>query len=117
MTCNSYHPQTDRRRESRFVANAPATLLWDGVSEPVTILNISVFGALLDSAYVPSVGARVTLIGDHLEVCGTVIWQGEDRCGLLFSRAVDPLAVIQEPFVRTTEPPITLHEVAPGRYG
>ena len=47
MTNTSIRPQGDRRRESRFVANAPATLLWDGVSSPVTILNISVYGALL----------------------------------------------------------------------
>lgn len=116
MTSTSNRSQSDRRRESRFVANAPATLLWDGVSSPVTILNISVYGALLGGAHVPPVGARVTLIGDHLEICGTVIWQGDDRCGLLLSRAVDPLAVIDEPSVRTTEPPITLRRVAPGRY-
>ena len=108
--------QPDRRRDSRFAANTPATLLWEGVSEPVTILNISVYGALLDTAYLPPIGARITLISDHLEVCGTVIWHGADRCGLLLSHAIDPLAVIDGPSVRTTEPPIILKKIAPGRY-
>ncbi|MEQ6334189.1 PilZ domain-containing protein [Sphingobium sp. MK2] len=110
------HHQPDRRRESRFVANAPATLLWDGISEPVTILNISAYGALLETAFLPPIAARITLISDHMEVCGTVIWHGVDRCGLLLSQAIDPLSVIDEPSVGTTEPPITLRKVAPGRY-
>jgi hypothetical protein len=121
MNSIHYRPQVERRRESRYIANAPATLLWDGITEPVTIDNVSSYGALVRGLYLPPVAARVTLIADHLEVCGTVIWRGDERCGLLLSRAVDPLAAIAEPSVRTVEPPrqreISLRLIAPGEYG
>ncbi|MBV2147448.1 PilZ domain-containing protein [Sphingobium sp. AS12] len=116
-----YRPQVERRRESRFVANARATLLWDGVTEPITIQNISAYGALVTGFYLSPIGARVTVIADYLEVCGTVIWRGVERCGLLLSRQVDPLAVIAEPSVRTVEAPrqreISLRRLSAGVYG
>ncbi|MFZ2997029.1 PilZ domain-containing protein [Sphingobium sp.] len=103
---NSAHFRSDveQRREPRFVANARATIIWDGVSEQVMIRNISVYGALIEGLYLPPIGARLTLIADHLEVTATTIWHDEDRCGLLLAHAVDPLAVIDEPTVRTIEP-------------
>lgn len=98
----SYRARAERRRESRFAAEVAAMLHWDGISQPVHIRNISIYGAL---------------IADGLEVCGTVIWLGPDRCGLLLSRAIDPLAVIAESRVHAVDhPPITLHRVGPGSY-
>ena len=120
MNSIHYRPQVQRRRESRFIANARATLLWDGVTEPVTILNISSYGALVTGLYLPPIGARVTVIADYLEVCGTVIWCGVERCGLLLSREIDPLAVIAEPSVSTVAPTpqreISPKRIAPGTY-
>jgi len=76
-------------------------LSWDGISQPATIRNISPYGALLCGAYLPAVGTRVTLIAERLEVCGTVIWLHDDRCGLLLSREVQPLEIVSEAPVRT----------------
>ncbi len=113
----SYRARAERRRESRFAAELAAMLHWDGISQPVHIRNISIYGALIAGPWLPTIGERVTLIADGLEVCGTVIWQGPDRCGLLLSRAIDPVAVIAEARVHAVDhPPITLHRVGPGSY-
>ena len=117
MDSLSYHARAETRREPRFAAEIAAILSWDGVSQPVQIQNISTYGALLVGAWLPPIGQRVTLICDGLEVCGTVIWERPDRCGLLLSHAVDPVAVIAETGVRSTHmAPITLREVSPHHY-
>ena len=109
--------RAERRREQRFAAQIPAMLSWDGTSQPVEVRNISIYGALVVGAWLPVVGERVTLIADRLEVSGTVIWNGPDRCGLLLSHAVDPRAIIGEAHVSDTQDaPITLREVSPGQY-
>jgi hypothetical protein len=114
----SYRARADRRRESRYAAGIDATLLWNGISQPVKIRNISIYGALLIGAWLPPIGQRVTLIAQGLEVCGTVIWEGSDRCGLLLSRAVDPIAIIGRAGASADDRPIiTLHRVGPGRHG
>ncbi|MEC3949464.1 PilZ domain-containing protein [Sphingobium sp. HWE2-09] len=117
MDSIAYRARADRRRESRFSADIGAMLHWDGISQPVTIRNISIYGALLSGTWLPVVGEWVTLIADGLEVCGTVIWEGPDRCGLLLSRPVDPLAVIAELAVHTVDHvPITLRRIGPDQY-
>jgi hypothetical protein len=113
----SYQARAQQQRETRYSADIDASLLWEGVSQPVTIRNISVYGALLIGGWLPPVGQRVTLIAEGLEVCGTVIWEGPDRCGLLLSRAVDPVAIIAESgMVKEERPTITLQRVGPDRY-
>jgi hypothetical protein len=113
----SYQARVRQQREPRYGADVDASLLWEGVSQPVTIRNISVYGALIIGAWLPAVGQRVTLIAQGLEVCGTVIWEGPDRCGLLLSRAVDPLAIIAESgMVKDDRPTITLQRVGTDRY-
>ena len=91
----------ESRREKRFLSNCPAMLTWDGVTQPVHIRNISTYGALLIGLTPPPVGERVILIAEWLEVCATVIWYDADRCGVLFNRPVDPLALASGPAVRT----------------
>lgn len=112
--------RTERRKEHRFAADIESMILWDGMSQPVTIKNISSYGALLHGCCFPPINTRVTLITDGLEVCGTVIWLGADQCGLLLSTPVEPLAVLRERPVRTAypipSPPITLHRIGPGTY-
>lgn len=117
MDSVSYRARAEQRRESRFAAQVDATLNWAGVSQPVIIRNISIYGALLIGTWLPAVGERVTLIAEGLEVCGTVIWEGPDRCGLLLTSAIDPVAIIGRcGGQRDERPTITLHRVGPGRY-
>ena len=117
MDVASYRARAEQRRETRYAADIDASLLWEGVSQPVSIRNISIYGALLIGAWLPAVGQRVTLIAEGLEVCGAVIWKGEDRCGLLLTRPVDPIAIIAEAAITNdTRPVVTLERVAPGRY-
>jgi hypothetical protein len=81
------------RREARYHADIEGTLFCEGVGEPVTVLNISCYGALLATRYPPLVGSRVTLITESKELQAIVIWQRLDRCGILLSQPVDPLAM------------------------
>ena len=110
--------RAERRREQRFATEVSATLNWEGTSQPVQIRNISIYGALVSGAWLPVVGERVTLIADYLEVCGTVIWNGPDRCGLLLSHAVDPQAIVcqADHQVSVESSALTLQEVSPGHY-
>ena len=117
MDSLSYQARVERRRESRYAAEVDATLNWDGISQPVTIRNISMYGALLTGTWLPPVGEWVTLITDGVEVCGTVIWDGPDRCGLLLSRPIDPLAVIAEASLHKMDRPFfTAERAAPSHY-
>lgn len=113
----SYRARAQQQREHRHSANIDAFLLWDGFNQPVTIRNISIYGALLIGGWFPPVGQRVTLIAEGLEVTGTVIWEGPDRCGLLLSHAVDPVAVIEQSgHPADTHATITLQRIGPDRY-
>ena len=77
------------RKEPRSEVNIEATLFHDGIGAPVTIKNISSYGALLGGRHVPPMGAQVTIITDRHELWATVIWTGQDRCGVLLSQPVD----------------------------
>lgn len=117
MDSMTYRARAERRRESRYDAEVEATLNWDGISQPVKIRNISIYGALLTGTWLPAVGEWVTLIAQGLEVCGTVIWDGPDRCGLLFSHPVDPVAIIAEAGIHRMDlPPAILHGTGPSSY-
>ena len=89
-----YRARSERRREARYSADIPAMLNWEGISQQVVLRNISVYGALIRGAYWPTIGGRATIVADHLESQGTVIWRSEDLCGLLLSMPVDPLAIL-----------------------
>jgi hypothetical protein len=108
MDSISYRARLERRRETRFAADIRAMLHWDGISQPVTINNISIYGTLITGSWLPHIGDRVTLITESLEVRATVIWQGPDRCGLLLSHAIDPLAVIAQSRVHAIDQPSPL---------
>jgi hypothetical protein len=51
----------ERRESSRYQANEAATLSYRGESFTCTVLNVSAGGALVESSFVPSVGAAVDL--------------------------------------------------------
>jgi hypothetical protein len=116
-----FRGRAEQRKEQRFIADIESMIVCDGISEPVTIRNISAYGALLHGRSFPPIGTRLTLISENLEVWGTVIWLGADQCGVLLSRAVEPLEILRERPVRTTDrslpPPITLQQIGPGSYG
>lgn len=117
MDSISYRARAERRRETRFAAEVAAMLHWDGISQPVTIHNISIYGALIAGPWLPPVGERATLIADGLEVWSTVIWEGPDRCGLLLSHAIDPLAVIAEARAHAIDPmALPSHHTGSGNY-
>jgi hypothetical protein len=113
----SYRARTEQQRDHRYDADIDASLHWEGFGQPVTIRNISLYGALLIGGWLPPVGKRVTLVAGGLEIGGTVIWEGPDRCGLLLSHAVDPQAVVAESsLLQDKVPTITLHRVGPDQY-
>ncbi|RYM06428.1 PilZ domain-containing protein [Sphingobium cupriresistens] len=116
----SYRPRTEYRKEPRYAADIKSVLIWEGMREPVTIRNISAYGALLEGFHFPPINTRITLITDKMEVCATVIWRGADRCGLLLTSPIEPLEVLRERPIRTVEntrtPPITLHRIGRGLY-
>lgn len=76
--------------DERYSLDIPGCLFFNGIGEPVIIKNISPFGTLLEGRYFPDIGERVELIATGLDVTGTVIWHGPDKCGLLLSREVEP---------------------------
>ncbi|MEJ7926508.1 PilZ domain-containing protein [Sphingobium sp. AN641] len=94
----------DQRNNPRYITLIQSRLLWDGMSHPATIQNISMYGALLHCKCLPTVGSRVSVIAEGLEIVGTAIWTGPDRCGVLFNRAVEPLSVITERPIKTRDP-------------
>lgn len=110
----------ERRKERRYLADLEGRLVWDSVSQPVRIRNISIYGAMLVGAFLPPVGTRIVLITDGLEVCGSIIWLRGEQCGLLLEQGVEPLTVLRDRPVRTAEPPrpslVTLKRVGPGCY-
>ena len=81
------------RREPRVEVKLEATLFHDGIGVPVTINNISSYGALLCTRHLPPIGSQITIVTDRHELWATVIWTGEDRCGVLLSQSVDPEAL------------------------
>ncbi|BBD97799.1 PilZ domain-containing protein [Sphingobium amiense] len=113
----SYRARTEQPRDNRSHADIDASLRWEEFQQPVTIRNISIYGALLIGGWLPPVGKKVTLVAGGLEIEGTVIWEGPDRCGLLLSHAVDPDAFIEDArLMQDTAPIITLQRVGQNRY-
>lgn len=80
-------------RETRVEIDLEAVLYHEGIGAPITISNISSYGALLCTRYVPPIGSQITIVTDRHELWATVIWTGEDRCGVLLSQSVDPEAL------------------------
>ena len=54
----------------------------------VRLLDLSVGGALAESALAPAVGSRVILRRERIEVAARVIWKRGARFGLAFDRPI-----------------------------
>ena len=115
-----YRPRRGLRKEKRFAVDIQSMIAWEGIYEPVTIKNISSYGALLQGRSFPPINSRITIITEGLEVCGTVIWLGADQCGVLLLAPVEPLELLRERRVRAAPPasaqPITLQKIGPASY-
>lgn len=72
-------------RTNMFIA---AALLLDGVSAPVTIRNLSMLGALIETPCVTAPAAPFSLQRGSLIASGTVAWSTKNRCGLRFESPV-----------------------------
>jgi hypothetical protein len=74
-------------RTNLFIA---AVLEADGASLPVTVRNLSDYGALVEGPALPALGTAVRLLRGSLHAAGTVAWSSGRRCGL---RLTDPVPV------------------------
>jgi hypothetical protein len=90
----------DRREHSRHSVDMACTIFWKGLYEYATIENISLYGAQLAGFDFPPVGTAISIQVNQLEICATIIWCGENRCGVLLDHGLDPGAFIQDHGVR-----------------
>jgi hypothetical protein len=75
----------ERRESSRYQANEAATLWYRGKSFACTVLNVSAGGALVESSFVPSVGAAVDLdVVKWGQFPAKVVHVTGDHLGLMF---------------------------------
>jgi hypothetical protein len=75
----------ERRETSRYQVNEAATLWHDGQSYACTVLNVSAGGALVESSFVPSVGAAVALdVVKWGQFPAKVVHVTGDHLGLMF---------------------------------
>jgi hypothetical protein len=102
----------DARSAPRFPTKMEAVLRVGQERVPIVIGDISRTGALVCGPMLPIRGQRVALVARGLEVTATVVWSGNESCGLSFHAAVDPLAVVRENLAqfawlkrRKTDPP------------
>lgn len=84
----------DDRQDTRNICIIPGRVLCGHRSEPVTIVNLSNYGAGLLGQALPDEGEQVVLASDHMHVSGFVMWKHGVKCGLLLNEAIDPLDII-----------------------
>lgn len=115
MESQSVPLMPERRRNSRRSINVPGVILWDGLAEPMTITNISIYGAQLEGDAFPQVGTRSTIVAEGLEICATVIWRGPHTCGVLLEHEIEPADFIRDHGVRAiadqVSPPVTITRI------
>jgi hypothetical protein len=79
---------SDKRVSPRSNIFVIATLYGAGGSAPVRVRNMSLNGALVEAAGLPSVGSAVRLCRGSLSVIGEVVWVGGGKAGLCFPSAI-----------------------------
>jgi hypothetical protein len=90
-----YRAIAEKRRDRRYHVDIEGRLVdGDGITQTVTVRNVSIYGAMLSGLTPPQVGARVILILPYLERDATLIWSRGEQCGLLFNSPVDPVAIL-----------------------
>lgn len=83
------------RREHRYTARFPGTIIIDRKSLAIEIADISCVGACVRGADLPKRGEEIVLLAEGLEVVGTVVWSDGASCGINFHKAIAPLAVVR----------------------
>lgn len=115
-----YRLKPEWRKERRQSASISCTVLWDGLYEYATIRDISIYGAQLEGFCFPPVGTRISIIAEGLEICATIIWLGDNKCGVLLAREVDPVAFIRRHSIREISPrepsPVNITQISFRRY-
>jgi hypothetical protein len=76
------------RAERRFAVSLAASVVTERGSLAVRLLDLSVGGALAESALAPAVGIRLILRRERIEVAARVIWKRGARFGLAFERPI-----------------------------
>jgi len=82
----------DRRRAGRYAVGLGDAVVTGRSGTEVTILDLSLTGALIEGADLPPAGAAVTLTHGTLQMPAAVAWSDGGRAGLRFDR---PLPVEQ----------------------
>jgi hypothetical protein len=83
-----------RRAAARARIALPATLETIGGIQPATLINLSVMGAMVEVANVPSVGGDAILRSGNIDALAVVIWAGGGRCGIQFDEPI-PVEEVQ----------------------
>jgi len=80
----------NRRTQTRFDVSLAATLTHDGTARPVTVMNLSLGGALVSAGQKYAMGQRVQIsfsiptIEHPIEVGATVRWSDAKATGIQF---------------------------------
>jgi hypothetical protein len=84
------------RSAQRYPTRLEAWALYKGNTIPLSIVNISNGGAMVDGVSFLRVGTTVRLRAHALDVIATVVWAACGRSGLRFDGDVDPLEVVRQ---------------------
>jgi len=87
------------RAHQRFPTAFEATIVHRRGSYPVHVEDVSVRGArvrLVHRLAQSLVGSHVVLRMNALDVEATIVWQADERCGLLLREDIAPLSVVRE---------------------
>jgi hypothetical protein len=78
----------DTRSGPRSNVFLVATIGAGATSNPVKVRNLSVHGALLEGAALPSIGTPACLRRGSLQVEGTIAWRDKTHCGIRFESPI-----------------------------
>lgn len=78
----------EARATARTNLFVTATLHTEGDAFPVTIRDLSAWGAQIESSLCPGIGAEVTLSRGPLSILGHMTWVKNRRCGLRFASPI-----------------------------
>ncbi len=101
--------RTDSRRHRRSNVFLTASLEAGGVSQPVTLRNLSHDGALVQGAELPAEGDTIVFQRKGLSVRGHVAWKHAEFAGIAFHSSLSPAELLRNvpaPTRRFAVPPV-----------
>lgn len=87
-TAKEMYRQFEARRSRRVQVFIPATVVCNGRSQPVHMLDLSKDGALLHVEGDLPIGEKIWLIRNGLDVFARVAWSRGTRFGLAFEKSL-----------------------------